>query len=308
MLQQTTVAAVRSYFEAFVRRWPSVESLALASIDEVLHAWAGLGYYARARNLHKCARAVVRLHDARFPAEEADLQRLPGIGPYTAAAISAIAFGRRATPVDGNVERVMARLFAVETPLPAARPVLRQHAVSLTPDVRCGDYAQAVMDLGATICRPLNPDCGNCPLNGACEARAQGIASDLPRKLPKAARPLRHGVAFWIKRPDGSILLRRRPEDGLLGGMMEIPSTDWRLTEWTLDEAFACAPMQADWQVFKGKVHHTFTHFRLELRVLGAQLSQHANVSGIWCPADRLADYALPSVMRKITKFAVSAG
>ncbi|CAN0572655.1 unnamed protein product, partial [Laminaria digitata] len=253
-----TVATVGPYFERFLGRWPTVGDLAAADLDDVLHGWQGLGYYARARNLHKCAMVVATELGGVFPGTEAELLKLPGIGPYTAAAIAAIAFDRRATVVDGNVERVMARLFAVEDPLPGSKETLRAHAISVTPDARFGDYAQATMDLGATICSPTKPACAICPLTDLCAARRLGIAEDLPKKTPKAERPTRRGVAFWIVAPDGAVLLRRRVESGLLGGMMEVPSTDWVPDgAWTVSEAINQAPVTADWQELKGMVRHT---------------------------------------------------
>lgn len=311
MLQQTTVAAVGTYFERFVGLWPTVGDLAAADLDDILHAWQGLGYYARARNLHKCAKAVADLHGGRFPDAEETLLALPGIGPYTAAAISAIAFGRCATVVDGNVERVMARLRAVETPLPRAKEELRAHAAALTPAARPGDYAQAVMDLGATVCTPRGPACAICPWTGNCAARRLGIAADLPRRAPKAERPTRRGVAFWIVAPDGSVLLRRRPESGLLGGMMEVPSTEWREADWSAAAARAAAPVKADWQPLAGLVRHTFTHFHLELGVLAARVSATGPLDGlpggVWCRPGRFGDYALPTVMKKVVRLAAGA-
>ena len=300
MLQQTTAAAVARYYDVFLRRWPTVRDLAAAGLDEVLHAWAGLGYYARARNLHKCAKSVVAL--GAFPDREEELLALPGIGPYTAAAIAAIAFGRRATPVDGNVERVMARLFAVDTPLPAAKKVLREMAASLTPELRCGDYAQAVMDLGATVCTPGKPACSVCPLKETCAARTRGAAAALPRRTPKPELPTRRGIAFWITAPDGDVLLRRRPENGLLGGLMEVPSTAWREEGWSRADAEKAAPVEADWRPVDGIVRHTFTHFRLELSVLAARVPRTKGIGGVWCR--RLEDHALPTVMKKVAKLA----
>ena len=227
MLQQTVAAAAGPYFLRFVERWPDVGALAAASLDEVLQAWQGLGYYARARNLHAAARIVAAQHGGRFPDSEAGLRALPGVGAYTAAAIAAIAFERKAVVVDGNVERVMARLFRVETPLPAAKKAIRDAAAELTPDERPGDYAQAVMDLGATVCLPRRPRCGACPWSGGCLARAAGIAESLPVKAPKRERPVRRGIAYWTEDGAGRVLLRRRPENGLLGGMMEVPSGPW---------------------------------------------------------------------------------
>lgn len=309
MLQQTTVATVGPYFERFLGLWPTIRDLAAADLDEVLHAWQGLGYYARARNLHKCAKFVATERGGVFPDTDSDLLKLPGIGPYTAAAIAAIAFGRKATVVDGNVERVMARLFAVEDPLPGSKDILRAHAAALTPETRCGDYAQAVMDLGATICSPKNPACGICPLNDRCDARRLGIEAYLPKKSPKAERPTRRGVAFWIVEPDGAVLLRRRVESGLLGGMMEVPSTDWvEDGVWTPAEALKHAPVLADWQPVQGLVRHTFTHFHLELTVLAARVEKTGEVDGVWCAAGKFGDYALPTVMKKVVRLSVEFG
>lgn len=306
MLQQTTVTAVKPYFEAFLARWPTVAALAAAPNADVMAAWAGLGYYARARNLHKCA-GVVAAGGGKFPGTEEALLDLPGVGPYTAAAIAAIAFDRKATVVDGNVERVMARLFAVTEPLPASKPVLKALAATLTPEKRPGDYAQAVMDLGATLCTPASPKCMLCPWAEACRARAAGIAETLPRKLPKAASPQKYGAAFWMERRDGAVFLRRRPAKGLLGGMMEIPSTAWRAESWHARDAIKTAPVTADWRELNGAVTHVFTHFRLELTVLAAQLSAKAAAAldGEWVPMERLGAAGLPSVMAKVAKHAL---
>ena len=272
----------------------------------MLHAWQGLGYYARARNLHDCARIVAARHGGRFPDTEQELRALPGIGPYTAAAIAAIAFGRRATAVDGNVLRVMARLFAVRQPLPAAKARLEALAATLTDALtateRPGDYAQAVMDLGAGVCTTRNPTCAACPWAGACVARAHGIAAELPRRSPKAAKPTRRGLAFWAVRADGAVLLRRRAPQGLLGGMMEVPSTPWRAAAWTPAAARAHAPLAARWRRLPGVVRHSFTHFHLELGVLAASVDGGAAADGVWCPVERLGDYALPTVMKKLAR------
>ena len=307
MLQQTTVAAVDGYFRRFVARWPTLPSLAEAELDDVLHEWQGLGYYARARNLHKCARVLVAEHGGRFPESEKGLCGLPGIGVYTAAAIAAIAFDRPATAMDGNVERVMARLFAVEEPLPGAKPVLYGLARELTPDRRPGDYAQAMMDLGATVCTPRSPDCGCCPMAGDCAAFRAGTAERLPRRAAKTARPRRYGTAFWTVRPDGAVLLRRRAESGLLGGMMEIPSTDWTDAPPQGDEALAQAPLRAGWEPLPGQVRHTFTHFHLELTVMAGRAGEAwRGASGVWVPIERLGEHALPSVMKKVVRHALS--
>ncbi len=304
MLQQTTVATVAPYFQRFVERWPTVHDLAAAELDRVLHAWQGLGYYARARNMHACAIRVSGDMGGVFPDDEGALRDLPGVGPYTAAAIASIAFDRPATPVDGNIERVMSRLRRIETPLPAAKNEIAEAARRLTPRRRAGDFAQALMDLGATVCTPRRPDCGACPWRAPCLARAAGIQDTLPRKAPKAARPTRHGVVFWATRGDGRVLLRRRPERGLLGGMMEFPSTEWRERRWRVRSAVIAAPFAAEWRGLPGTVRHGFTHFQLELRVVAAET--RADVEGVWWPLDRLADQALPTVMKKVARHATT--
>ncbi len=312
MLQQTTVTAVKPYYEAFLARWPTVADLAAAPSSDVMAAWAGLGYYARARNLHACAQTVARDYGGVFPDTEEGLLALPGIGPYTAAAIAAIAFDRVATVVDGNVERVMARLFAVTAPLPGSKPRLKERAATLTPKARAGDYAQGVMDLGATVCTPRSPSCALCPWMEPCLARRAGIQETLPAKAPKTKTPTRHGLAFWIVRGDGAVLLRRRPPKGLLGGMMEVPSTPWRAKSWTLDEALAEAPAKTTgkpkWTVLPGGVSHTFTHFQLELQVAVIDLPSRHKISDeevSWVPVDKIGDAGLPSVMAKIAKHAL---
>ncbi len=305
MLQQTTVATVGPYFERFLARWPRVQDLAAAPLDAVLTAWAGLGYYARARNLHKCAQAVTEGCAGRFPETETALLDLPGIGPYTAAAIAAIAFDRRATILDGNVERVIARIHRVETPLPKAKAELHALADRLTPERRPGDYAQAIMDLGATICTPRRPKCALCPWRPDCAAFRVGDAEDFPRRRAKADRPTRYGVAFWISDGQGAVALRRRAEKGLLGGMMEIPSTDWRGRIWSLAEAKRQAPLGTKWRRHDGKVRHVFTHFALELDLLIGR-AETRDPAFVWAPLDRLDEFALPSVMRKVVAAALS--
>jgi A/G-specific adenine glycosylase len=290
MLQQTTVAAVRPYFEKFVTRWPSVEALAAAGDPEVMSAWAGLGYYARARNLLACARAVAAEHRGRFPDEEAELRKLPGIGRYTAAAIASIAFGRRAVVVDGNVERVVSRLFAVKEALPGARESLYVLADQLTPETKCGDYAQAMMDLGATICTPRSPECGRCPLAAMCEARLEGRPELYPVKAPKGAKPRKRGVAYWLEH-EGHVLLVRRPARGLLGGMLALPTGDWGA------DAEPAAPAAAEWKE-AGEIDHVFTHFALNLRVHCAEAE--ARTEGeIWWPIGDLEQAGLPTVFAK---------
>ncbi len=307
MLQQTTVAAVVPYFQAFLARWPTVAALAAAPQDEVLAAWAGLGYYARARNLHKCAQVVTERLEGIFPATEEALRALPGIGDYTAAAIAAIAFGQPATVLDGNVERVMARLFALREPLPAARPRLKDLAATLTPALRPGDYAQAAMDLGATVCTPRNPACVLCPWRQDCRAVAEGAPESLPLKAAKPQRPLRRGIAFWSMRKDGAVLIRRRPDKGLLGGMLEFPSTPWREADWSLDEAAAQAPAEAEWRLLPGRVRHVFTHFELELGVAAGDIRRKPELAlGLWCPLEDLPRQGLPTVMKKILRHALA--
>ena len=304
MLQQTTVATVAPYFDRFVARWPDIRALAAASLDEVLHLWQGLGYYARARNLHACARAVVERHGGRLPDVSAALRALPGIGDYTAAAIAAIAFDQPLAAVDGNVERVMARIAAERAPLAIAKPRLRALAESLVPQTRAGDFAQALMDLGATICTPRRPRCVLCPWRENCAALALGIADSLPAPAEKPERPLRYGVAFWLSRGDGAVLLRRRPDQGLLGGMIELPSTPWRSEAWTATESVAAAPAAAEWTLLPGIVEHGFTHFRLELMLLAGTTGE--SVAGIWANPAEFGDYALPTLTKKLVRHATS--
>jgi len=307
MLQQTTVAAVIPFYARFLARWPTVQALAAAHIDEVLAAWAGLGYYTRARNLYKCAQVVAGELDGRFPQTEVELEKLPGVGPYTAAAIAAIAFGARAAPVDGNIERVVARLFGVSRPLPAAKPEIKRLAGSLVPAKRSGDFAQALMDLGAGICTPKRPSCLMCPLQGDCTAHAQGIEAMLPAKAVKPERPVRVGLAFLALREDAHVLLRRRPEAGLLGGMLELPSTEWADTLPSVKEAMRGAPVRADWWAVPGSVTHTFTHFKLEMLVYRTIVPADATLT-FWADPQRcrwvarrdLDRAALPSVMHKL--------
>jgi A/G-specific adenine glycosylase len=304
MLQQTTVVTVAPYFDRFVTRWPRVSSLAAATLDEVLHQWQGLGYYARARNLHACAREVAARLGGRFPDDVAGLRALPGIGDYTAAAIAAIAFDRREAAVDGNVERVVARLFAVREPLPGAKPRLRALARELVPAERAGDFAQAMMDLGATICTPRRPRCVLCPWQRECAARAGGFAEDLPARVEKPERPLRHGVVFWLTRADGAVLLRRREERGLLGGMIEVPSTPWREAEWGEGEALTSAPVKARWTALPGTVQHGFTHFRLDLTILAGTTDDPPD--GLWARPEEFKDYAFPTLTKKVVRHALS--
>ena len=303
MLQQTTTVHAAPYFEAFLSRWPTVGSLAAAADAEVMSAWAGLGYYARARNLLACARAVAHDHAGRFPDTEEGLRTLPGLGPYTAAAVAAIAFDRAANVVDGNVERVMARLFAVEAPLPDAKPELKRLAAGLVTAQRPGDWAQALMDLGATVCRPRQPLCEGCPIRADCRAFAAGNPEAWPRRRPRAERPRRHGVAFVLL-CDGEVALEQRPSRGLLGGMLGLPTTPWRSEPWSLVEGRSRAPGPATWRE-AGVVDHVFTHFALRLTVLEA--SAAAQEPGyLWTPMET-ARAGLPTVFRKAVDLAAPA-
>ena len=304
MLQQTTVKAVAPYYARFLARWPTVEALAGAALDDVLREWAGLGYYARARNLHACAVAVAGDHGGVFPRDEAGLRALPGIGAYTAAAIAAIAFDAATVPVDGNIERVVTRLFRVEDELPKAKPEIARLALSLLPPRRSGDFAQAMMDLGATICTPRQPACSLCPWNGGCAARRHGDQEGFPRKTPKRAGELRRGAAFVALRADGAVLLRNRPPRGLLGGMAEPPGSEWS-KDFNPGEAPALAPRlggKLAWQRLRGSVAHVFTHFPLELVVFLARVPMGAKApAGMrWARGEVLGGEALPSVMRKV--------
>jgi A/G-specific adenine glycosylase len=293
MLQQTTVAAVAGHFRRFTARWPTVAALAAAEEAEVMAAWAGLGYYARARNLVAGARAVAAA--GGFPDSEAGLRALPGVGRYTAAAVAAIAFDRAAVVVDGNVERVMARLHALQAPLPQARAALAALAARHTPAERPGDYAQAVMDLGATVCTPRRPACGCCPLAEICAAHAAGIAAELPRRAARTARPLRRGIAYVARRADGAVLLERRPARGLLGGML-----GWPCSAWT-DAPQEAPPLAADWRDPGAEVRHVFTHFELRLALRLAEAEGSAlPLRGDWIPAAAFSPAALPTLMRKV--------
>jgi A/G-specific adenine glycosylase len=297
MLQQTTVAAVKAYFQRFTERWPTVQALAAARDEDVMAEWAGLGYYARARNLLKCAREVARI--GGFPRSREGLQALPGIGPYTSAAIAAIAFDQPETVLDGNVERVMARLFDEHTPLPQAKPILTHYAAGLTPQRRPGDHAQAVMDLGATICTPRNPACGICPVMVHCAARVAGTAPALPRKTRKPAKPVRLGIAYLGRRVDGAWLMERRPPQGLLGGMLGWPGSDWTETA-----PADIPPQQGEWHALPEEVRHTFTHFHLRLSLRVAHLPLSA--TGNFIPASEFNPADLPTVMRKALKLATA--
>jgi A/G-specific adenine glycosylase len=298
MLQQTTVEAVKPYFARFLARWPDIAALARASDQEILAAWAGLGYYARARNLIACARRVAEQHGGRFPGTEAELRALPGIGAYTAAAIAAIAFGERAVVIDGNVERVASRLFAIATPLPAAKPEIRAALAPLVPGERPGDFAQGMMDLGATICTPRRPDCLICPLDRVCQANAAGDPEGYPRKATKRVRPVRYGMAFVVRDAQDRLLLRTRPLRGLLAGMSEVPGSSW--SEAAPGEA--SPPFDLPWRAVPEQVVHIFTHFELRLEIRAARLSTNpAPPEGMrWVASKDLSSEPLPTLMRKV--------
>jgi len=312
MLQQTTVTTVKPYFRRFLERWPTVMDLASADIDDILHGWQGLGYYARARNLHQCATKLCAEFGGRFPDTEAELKNLPGIGVYTAAAISAIAFGNPANVVDGNVERVMARLYAVKEPLAKCKHEIRQLSAQLAPRTtrgRPGDFAQAVMDLGATICTPRKPKCMICPWSRRCIAYQEGLHETLPSKQKKVPKPLRYGVAFWVINQNGQIFMRKRPNRGLLGGMVEVPSTDWVTEQWSIASAIKIAPLKGSWRILPGVVKHTFTHFHLELLILAANLKPVDGPAGaIWVLPEKIENYPLPTVMKKIVGHVLKSG
>ena len=298
MLQQTTVAAVKPYFEAFTRRWPDVAALAAAPEDDVMAAWAGLGYYSRARNLVKCARAVAAR--GGFPTTETELRELPGLGAYTAAAVAAIAFAQRAVVVDANVERVVARLFAIDTPMPAARKPIRVAADAITPARRAGDFAQAMMDLGSSVCTAREPKCLLCPLAKACKARATGDPARLPVKAPKKPKPLRRGRAFWIER-EGEVWLVRREGKGMLGGMRALPDDGWSARADGTGEA----PMPGTWES-AGVVRHVFTHAALELSVVVQRNAPAPDAEGEWWPIDRIDDAGLPTLFAKAARLVLA--
>jgi A/G-specific adenine glycosylase len=307
MLQQTTVQAVASYYRTFLERWPTVQELAAAPQDDVLAAWAGLGYYARARNLHAAAKRVADDMGGVFPKTAEALRALPGIGAYTSGAIAAIAYDERQAAVDANAERVIARLYAVETPLPKAKTELHARTLALVP-ARAGDFAQALMDLGSAICTPKRPDCGNCPWQQDCAAWRRGIQETLPRKAPKPARPLRRGAAFVAVDASGAVLLVKRPDSGLLASMLEPPQGPWAEDFPSKDQAARQAPFAGAWKKRAGVVRHGFTHFELEIEVYSAAFAKRPLTNGRWVAPDKLRSVALPTVMRKIVEHGLDEG
>jgi A/G-specific adenine glycosylase len=307
MLQQTTVQAVAGYYRKFLTRWPSVQDLAAAKEDEVLAAWAGLGYYARARNLHAAAKLVAGRMGGRFPDTAEGLRHLPGVGGYTSGAIAAIAYNERQAAMDANAERVIARLYAVETPMPKAKPELHALCMALVP-LRAGDFAQALMDLGSAVCTPKRPACPNCPWQAHCVARKRGIQERLPVKAPKMLRPLKRGAAFVAIDGRGHVLLVKRPDKGLLASMLEPPLGPWDEDFPSGTKAVKQAPFAASWKKRAGIVRHGFTHFELEIEVYAARLSKRPAAKGNWVPSDKLGDVALPTVMRKIVEHGLDEG
>jgi A/G-specific adenine glycosylase len=305
MLQQTTVATVKDYFSRFVQRWPTIECLAQATLDDIFHVWQGLGYYSRARNLHTCAQILAHDYKGVIPSDEKTLLTLPGIGPYTAAAIAAIAYNQPTIPVDGNIVRVFSRLLCLDTPLPSLKKEIHSLVRKMIPPRRSGDFAQALMDLGATICRPRNPRCEICPLQTICKGYIQGIAQNLPIPAPKEIKPQRYGIVFWIENKDQEILLEKRPAKGLLAGLIGLPTTQWREKPWglTSKEMLPYAPKGVEiWKPLPKIVSHTFTHFHLELQILKGKCTRP--IFGIWSPLENLKSYALPTVMKKVIQTA----
>jgi A/G-specific adenine glycosylase len=307
MLQQTTVQAVGAYYRKFLALWPDVKALAKAPQDDVLAAWAGLGYYARARNLHAAAKVVAGEMGGKFPATAEALRALPGVGGYTSAAIAAIAHDEKQAAMDANAERVIARLFAVKTPLPRGKKEMHAHCQALVPE-RAGDFAQALMDLGSAICTPKRPACPNCPLSADCKARLLGIQEQLPVKAPKMARPLKRGAAFVVRDPSGAVLLVKRPDKGLLASMLEPPLGPWAEEFPSGARALKQAPFEAKWKKRPGIVRHGFTHFELETEVYVAEVTRRPKFEGNWIAAERLRAVALPTVMRKIVEHGLDEG
>ena len=313
MLQQTTVAVVKGYFSRFINRWPTLFDLSKASLDEVLQEWSGLGYYARARNLHKCAEIISKKYLGKFPQNERELIQLPGVGEYTSAAIMSIAFNKKATVVDSNVERVISRIFAITESLPSSKRVIRKKAQEISPANRFGDYSQAIMDLGSTICLPKTPLCVECPWEEICQARMKGIEKNLPVKKPKKPKPLRQGICFWIIRHDGYVLLRKRQEKGLLGGMMEIPSTPWEKNIQTIDKAIEYSPLRlsmVNWSILSDNVKHVFSHFNLLLIIASAKIKRDKleklslTEDFVWVNPNQINQLAIPSLTKKIARVA----
>ena len=309
MLQQTTVAVVIPYYQTFLERWPKIGDLAAADLDHVLALWQGLGYYARARHLHQCARIVQEHYAGIFPADEKALRALPGVGEYTAAALLAIAFNQPATVMDGNIIRVLARWWGLLDPLPALKTRLQPLARELTPRERPGDYVQALMDLGAMVCKPRTPLCSQCPIRTFCRGYQNGHAPSLPIRPPRRQKPRRFGTVFWIADCQGRIYLHRRPTKGLLGGMMGFPSSSWEPSPLSTRQALSQAPLPLDWSLVKGHVRHSFTHFHLELLVFRSSCSAaqaHTLDGGRWVHPHHFGNQPLPTLMRKVAQLVLT--
>ncbi|OJX12283.1 MAG: A/G-specific adenine glycosylase [Caedibacter sp. 37-49] len=302
MLQQTTVVTVIPYFLSFIKKWPTVQALAQASLDDILHAWQGLGYYTRARNLYLCAKEIVNDYNSQFPCSSSELIKLPGIGPYTSKAIAAIAFNEQVLPIDGNIARILARLYAISTPLPEGMISIQNAAFEFTPELRPGDFAQAMMDLGASLCTSRSPVCLECPFRLICKAYAVGTQAGLPVKSKKPIRPKKYAVAYILKREDGAILLRKRPENGLLGGMMEIPTSKWSTTKLKMNDVPKNAPIAIDWESSSIEIKHSFTHFDLEIMIYSGNISMEKSqaLEGFWVFPHQIGNYALPTLFKKI--------
>lgn len=296
MLQQTTTTTVEPYFNKFIQKWPAIDSLSQSSLDDVLHAWQGLGYYSRARNLHACAKEIMQNYDGSLPKEEKDLLKLPGIGPYTAAAIAAIAYDQPTAPVDGNIARIFSRLYKLEDPKET-----KSKLEPVVPKRRNGDFVQALMDIGATLCTPKNPKCEKCPLSSHCLAYKEGLQNEYPRKKATSAKPVKHGVFFWIENKRGQILIRKRPAKGLLASMMEIPSTPWLEKPFSLKEARKHMPVHTPSVLQKDIIEHSFTHFHLIMKMTSSKI-QEDNLPGLWIHKDEFDRYAFPTLMQKAIK------
>lgn len=305
MLQQTTVPTVISYFNRFIEKWPTLADFATASLDEIYHAWQGLGYYSRAKNLHRCIQEICEKHQGEIPRQEDILRTLPGIGPYTAAAVAAIAYDAPTVPVDGNIVRVFTRFHAILTPLPALKTEVFQKIHTITPPHRSGDFAQSLMDLGSRICQPRKAQCPICPLQSQCKGYATGLADELPKRGIKTKVPTRYGLIFWEETPEGYVRINRRPDKGLLANLIEIPGTDWRDTPWSADDLTQALSTHRNidtitWHWIDGEVKHTFTHFHLHLKMIKI-INPHADITqGLWAKKDEFATYPLPTVMKKV--------
>jgi len=300
MLQQTTVDSVKPYFQRFIQKWPTIQDLAQASKDDILHLWQGLGYYTRAHNLQRCAQQIIEQYNSIFPHDVSELQKLPGIGPYTAAAIAAIVYDKPEAAVDGNVIRVISRLYAIQQTYPESKAKIATYMQALVPKIRPGDFAQAFMDLGSLVCTVRRPKCDECPINANCRAYAANAGEQYPRRHKKGIKPTRYGVAYLMRNAQNQFLIQKRDDKGLLAGLMEIPSTPWREKKWSTKEAITCAPLQASrWQPVDGEIHHTFTHFHLKLQVVQGRIENPSKLH-TWCSSDDVHKYPFSTLMKKL--------